>query len=149
MVWVNFSATSRWTYTRSAPIHDCPALDIACQRVTSAARLISASRSISTGSFPPHSSTTGVIRSAQVAATFLAVRVEPVKEIFPTALSVRAIPVSGVPVTTVKISAKGAMRFHVSPSQAPIAGVNSLGLKTTVFPAASAYAIDPIGVKTG
>ncbi len=28
-------------------------------------------------------------------------------------------------------------------------GVSSLGLNTTALPAASAYAIDPIGVKTG
>ena len=119
-------------------MHDCPAFDIACQRVISAALLISASLSTRTASFPPHSKTTGVIRAAQVAATFFAVRVEPVKEIFPTLLSVKAIPVSGVHVTTVKISLNGAIRFHDSPSHAPIAGVYSLGLKTTVFPAASA-----------
>ena len=119
-------------------MHDCPALAMACHKVTSAAFLISASRSIRTGSFPPHSRTTGVIRSAQVAATFFAVRVEPVKEIFPTLLSVSAIPVSGVPVMTVKMSENGATRLKVSPSQAPIAGVYSLGLNTTVFPAASA-----------
>ena len=34
-------------------------------------------------------------------------------------------------------------------SQPPTAGVSSLGLNTTALPAASAYAIEPIGVKTG
>ena len=111
---------------------------MACHKVTSAAFLISASRSIRTGSLPPHSKTTGVIFSAQAAATFLAVRVDPVKEIFPTLLFVSATPVSASPVTTENIPENGAIRCQHCSSQTPIAGVNSLGLKTTVLPAASA-----------
>ena len=34
-------------------------------------------------------------------------------------------------------------------SHAPVAGVSSDGLNTTALPAASAYAIEPIGVNTG
>ena len=34
-------------------------------------------------------------------------------------------------------------------SHSPVAGVSSDGLNTTAFPAASAYAIEPIGVNTG
>ena len=56
----------------------------------------------------------------------------------PTFDFVSAAPVSAPPVITVKISANGAIRFQLSPSHAPTAGVNSLGLKTTVFPAAKA-----------
>ena len=89
------------------------------------------------------------MRSAQAAATFFAVLVEPVNEILSTADSVSAFPVSGKPVRQVKISAKGAIFAKLVASQCPTPGVNSLGLKTTVFPAASAYAIEPIGVKIG
>ena len=102
-----------------------------------------------TGSFPPHSRTTGIIRSAQDAATFLAVLVDPVNEILFTADSVNAFPVSGNPVTVVKIFSKGAIWANESASHFPTPGVYSDGLNTTVFPAASAYAIDPIGVKIG
>ena len=65
-------------------------------------------------------------------------RVDPVKEILSTALSVRAIPVSGSPVTVVKISANGATSVKLDARYAPTPGVYSLGLKTTVLPAASA-----------
>jgi len=44
------------------------------------------------------------------------------------------------------------LRHHLAnelTSQAPTAGVSSLGLNTTAFPAASAYAIEPMGVNTG
>ena len=135
---MNLSATSSTTYTRSAPIQVCPALDIADQSAYSAARSISASAATKTGSLPPHSRTTGTIRSAQAAATFFAVLVEPVNETLSTADSVSAFPVSGKPVTQVKMSANGAMFAKLSASQRPTPGVNSLGLKTTVFPAASA-----------
>ncbi|CAB4734158.1 unannotated protein [freshwater metagenome] len=89
------------------------------------------------------------MRSAQDAATFFAVLVEPVNETLSTADSVSAFPVSGSPVTQVKMSANGAMSAKLVASQCPTPGVYSLGLNTTVFPAASAYAIDPIGVKIG
>ena len=78
----------------------CPALDMADQSAYSAAVSISASAATITGSFPPHSSTTGIIRSAQDAATFFAVLVDPVNETLFTGLCVSAIPVSGRPVTT-------------------------------------------------
>ena len=104
----------------------------------SAANLTSASAATITGSLPPHSSTTGIIRSAQAAATFLAVLVEPVNEILFTADSVKALPASGVPVTVVKMAANGATSIKVSDSHLPTPGVNSDGLNTTALPAASA-----------
>ena len=115
----------------------------------SAARSRSASRSISIASLPPHSKIVGTIRCAQLAATFFAVRVEPVNEILSIGLSVRAWPVSGRPVIVVKRNSHGANFSKVSAIHMPTPGVYSLGLKTTAFPAASAYAIDPIGVKSG
>ena len=106
--------------------------------MASAARLISASSATITGSLPPHSRTTGVIFAAQAAATNFAVRVEPVKANLSTPLSQRSFPVAPSPVTQVKISAKGATSAKVFAKIAPTPGVYSLGLNTTVFPAASA-----------
>ena len=60
-----------------------------------------------------------------------------------------ALPVSPKPVIVVKTPAKGAMALKLSSIHIPTPGVYSLGLKTTVFPAANAYAIEPIGVKIG
>ena len=91
-----------------------------------------------TGSLPPHSRTTGIICSAHEAATFLAVLVEPVKEILLTLDCVSALPVSGNPVTVVKIFSKGAICANESASHMPTPGVNSDGLKTTELPAANA-----------
>ena len=102
-----------------------------------------------TGSLPPHSRTTGIIRAAQICPTIFAVLVDPVNEILSIALSVSALPVSGNPVIVVKIESNGATCLNVSLNQEPTPGVYSLGLKTTALPAANAYAIDPIGVNAG
>ena len=99
---------------------------------------MSASAATITGSLPPHSKTTGVIDAAQVAATTLAVRVEPVNASLLTPLSQRNFPVSPSPVIQEKIRADGATSAKVCASNFPTPGVNSLGLNTTVFPAASA-----------
>ena len=48
-----------------------------------------------------------------------------------------------------KTSANKVASRNVRAKYWPTPGVYSLGLKTTVFPAASAYAIEPRGVKTG
>ena len=106
--------------------------------VASAARLISASSATITGSLPPHSRTTGVIFAAHAAATNFAVLVEPVKANLSTPLSQRSLPVAPNPVIQVKISANGATCANVLAKIAPTPGVYSLGLKTTVLPAASA-----------
>ncbi|CAB4829461.1 unannotated protein [freshwater metagenome] len=66
----------------------------------SAALEIFASAAIITGSFPPHSRTTGVIVLAHVAATTFAVFVDPVNASLLTPLSHSARPVSAMPVTT-------------------------------------------------
>ena len=60
-----------------------------------------------------------------------------------------AFPVSAKPVIVVNTPANGAITLKLSWIHIPTPGVNSLGLKTTVFPAAKAYAIEPIGVKIG
>ena len=87
--------------------------------------------------------------AAHVAATIFAVRVEPVKANLSMPLSQRNFPVSPRPVMQVNTSAKSDESINDCARYSPTAGVYSLGLKTTVLPAASAYAIEPRGVKTG
>ncbi|CAB4536723.1 unannotated protein [freshwater metagenome] len=86
---------------------------IADQIVASTARLISASAATITGSFPPHSRTTGVMVVAHVAATIFAVFVDPVKANLSTPLSQSAFPVSPRPVIHVKICSNGATSLNV------------------------------------
>ena len=81
--------------------------------------------------------------------TFLAVAVEPVKAILSTPERHKAFPVSPSPVTSCSTGCSGTISAKVRTSHAPIAGVSSEGLKTTALPAASAYAIEPIGVNAG
>ena len=100
-------------------------------------------------SLPPHSAIMGVRFSAAAAITFRAVAVEPVNAILSTPLRASAAPVSPIPVTSCSTGCSGMTSFSELTSQPPTAGVSSLGLKITALPAASAYAIEPIGVKTG
>src|SRR5690606_33882361 len=100
-------------------------------------------------SLPPHSATRGVRLSAHAAITLRAVGPDPVNATLSTPERTRAEPVSPRPVTTWKTGCVGAIEFHLSSSHLPTPGVSSDGLKTTALPAASEYAIDPMGVYTG
>ena len=62
---------------------------------------------------------------------------------------VAAAPVAPAPVTTWSRSGSANVCFAISASFTARSGVNSLGLNTTALPAASAYAIEPIGVNSG
>ncbi len=126
-----------------------PALDSAPQTAASAAASRLASADTSRASLPPHSATIGVRFSAQAAITFLAVFVEPVNAILSTPLLARKLPVSPKPVTSWSTGYSGTTSANELTSQPPTPGVNSLGLNTTALPAASAYAMEPIGVNTG
>jgi hypothetical protein len=82
--------------------------------------------------------------------TLRPVAAEPVKAILSTPARVSAAPVCPSPVTTCSTSGRsGTAVAHAAASHSPTPGVCSLGLKTTALPAASAYASEPIGVKTG
>ena len=74
---------------------------------------------------------------------------EPVNESLSMALLHSAAPVCPNPVIVVKMPANGATVLKLCSSHKPTPGVNSLGLNTTVFPAANAYAIEPTGVNIG
>ena len=119
-------------------MQDCPAFAIADQTVYSTASFKLASLSTMTGSFPPHSKSTGVMFLAQVSATNFAVLVEPVNANLFTEDSQRNFPVSPKPVMHFRIPGNGAISSKDSANALPTPGVNSLGLKTTVFPAESA-----------
>ena len=77
------------------------------------------------------------------------VAVDPVKAILATPDRHKAAPVSPRPVIRESTGCSGTTCPNASTSQAPMLGVYSDGLKTTAFPAAKAYAIDPMGVNTG
>ncbi len=87
---------------------------------------------------PPHSATSGVRFCAQAAMTFFAVAAEPVNAILLTPLRASASPVGPNPVTSCSTGCSGTTSANELTSQPPTAGVNSLGLNTTAFPAASA-----------
>src|SRR5260370_23148324 len=131
------------------PRQACPPLDSAPQAAASAAASRSASAATMNASFPPHSATIGVRFSAQAAMTFFAVAAEPVNAILLTALRARQAPVSPAPVTSCSTGCSGTTSANEPTSPAPTAGVSSLGLNTTAFPAASAYSIEAMGVNTG
>src|SRR5882757_51002 len=131
------------------PTQLCPELKQPPNKAASAAASRSASSATTIASLPPHSITTGVRVSAHAAITRLPVAVEPVNASLSTPDRASAAPVSPYPVITGSTGCSGTTLANASASHRPTAGVYSLGLNTTAFPAASAYAIDPIGVKTG
>lgn len=81
--------------------------------------------------------------------TRLPVSVEPVKPILPTLLRQSAAPVSPSPVTTCSTRCWGTTLANAAASHNPTPGEYSLGLNTTVLPAASANATELSGVNTG
>jgi hypothetical protein len=131
----------------------CPALDMAPHAAASAAASRSASALTSMASLPPHSASTGVRVSAAAAITLRAVAAEPVNASLATPLRASASPVEPGPVTSCSTGCTSPKMPSASrkawTSHSPVAGVSSDGLNTTAFPAASAYAIEPIGVNTG
>src|SRR3954447_13943437 len=126
-----------------------PALVIAPQTAASAAAGMSASASTIIASLPPPSITTGVSVSAQAAITLFPVAVEPVNATLPTPERHSAAPTSPSPCTACSTGCSGTASAKVSTSHCPTAGVYSLGLNTTAFPAARAPESDPTGVKIG
>src|SRR3954454_440612 len=104
----------------------------------SAAASRSASSSTISASLPPHSISTGVRFCAQAAMTLRPVAEEPVKASLPIGAVHRAAPVAPRPVTVWKTSGIVTAAANAFASQTPTPGVYSLGLKTTVLPAASA-----------
>ena len=74
---------------------------------------------------------------------------EPVNAILPTPDRHSAAPTSPSAVHDLQHRLFGHHLGERVDQPLPTAGVYSLGLNTTALPAASAYAIEPIGVSTG
>ena len=70
--------------------------------------------------------------------TLRPVRAEPVKASLSTPAVHSALPVSPNPVTSCSTGCSGTTSAKASTSHLPMAGVYSLGLKTTALPAARA-----------
>src|SRR3954447_8408711 len=120
------------------PMQVCPALLQAPHNAADAAAFTSASASTSIASLPPSSRSTGVSVSAHAAMILRPVGAEPVNASLSTPALHSAAPVSPKPVTTWTTGCAGTTSLNASASHPPIAGVYSLGLKTTALPAASA-----------
>ncbi len=111
---------------------------MAPQTAASAAADTSASSATISASLPPHSITTGVRVGAQLAMTLRPVAADPVKAILSTPAWHSASPVAPSPVTSCSTGCSGTARANASTYQRAMAGVYSLGLNTTAFPAANA-----------
>ncbi len=88
-------------------------------------------------------------RSAAAIITRRPVPGEPVNAILSTVDLASAAPVAPAPVTTCRRSVSAKVLAAISAILTAISGVSSLGFQTTALPAASAYAIEPIGVNSG
>ena len=110
---------------------------------------MSASSNTMTGALPPSSRWTRLRSLAAEPATSMPARTEPVIDtIWGVLCSIRPRPVSRSPHTTLRTPG-GRNSWHSSASRVELAGVVSLGLSTTVLPAASAGAIFQIIIISG
>ena len=130
-------------------MQSCPELKYPAAAMPCAAAATSASSKTTTRALPPSSRCTRLIPGAAAAATSEPARTEPVIEtIAGTSCSTRARPVCRSPVTT--LSTPGGRCSAASSARARVElGVVSLGLSTTVLPAASAGAIFHTAIISG
>ena len=131
-------------------MHTWPAFRYAAQAPPRAATSTSEATSAHTmnGSLPPISRFMRATRFAQAAATFFPVSTEPVKATHSTRSSstIRA-PTSPAPAT--RPTTPGGSASKQSASISVDSGVSSLGLATTVLPAASAGASFQLSSSSG
>ncbi len=117
--------------------------------MAAAAASTSASSKTMTGAFPPSSRWTRLRSAAAAPATSRPARTEPVIEtICGVRCSMSPRPVSRSPQTTFSTPG-GRNSWQISASSVEEAGVVSLGLRTTVLPAARAGAIFQIIIISG
>ncbi len=100
---------------------------------------------------PPSSSVTGMMRLAALTAISRPTRVEPVKTTLATpGCSTSRAPATGpVPGSTWKTSGGNPTSRPSAASRCAVSGVCSAGLRTTVFPAASAGATPQAAIGIG
>ena len=135
--------------TRVAAVQSWPALKSAAPAIPSAAAATSASSKTMTGALPPSSRWTFLRSVAAAPATSMPARTEPViATICGVGCETSARPVSRSPQTTLSTPG-GRNSWAIWASSVELAGVVSLGLRTTVLPAASAGAIFQIIISSG
>ena len=133
---------SRGTSIRVSALHVWPEFRKHFVTPSTTARWRSASSRMTFGDLPPSSSATGFTVADASSLTRLPARVEPVNETMSTpGWEAIASPTTGpVPVTRLKTPAGTPTSSMTSARTKELSGVTSLGLRTTVHPAAMAGA---------
>ncbi len=135
--------------TRVAAVQSCPALKYAAVAMPSAAAARSASSNTTTGAFPPSSRWVRLRLPPALTATALPAATDPViATICGVGWETRFAPVTRSPVTTFRTPG-GRCLAASSASITVVTGVVSLGLITTVLPAAMAGQIFQIAIIIG
>ncbi len=132
----NASATVAATSTRSGRMQTWPLLANEAQTAACAAAARSASSSTMNGDLPPSSSTHGIRRSPQRAATWRPTFWLPVKKIM-SAASTSARPASPSPASTWNTSSGRPSCRHSSATRSDVSGVSCDGFRMTALPATS------------
>ena len=140
---------AREAITRVAAVQSCPALKNPAIAIASAAAARSASSNTTTGALPPSSRCARATFLAVAAATARPAAVEPViATIAGIGCEASAEPVDRSPHTTLSTPG-GRISANSSPIRTVLAGVVSEGLRTSVFPAASAGPIFQVAIIIG
>ena len=123
-----------------AAVQSWPALKYPATAIASAAASTSASSNTTTGALPPSSRCTRLTSRDAISATCIPARTDPVIDtIAGVGCSTSARPVSRSPVMTLNTPG-GRNSAAISAISSVVSGVVSLGLRTTVLPAARAGA---------
>ena len=136
------ASLSRGTSIRVSALQVCPELRKHLPTPSGTALARSASARITLADFPPSSSATRLTVPAATSVTRFPARVDPVKETMSTSLcAAMASPTTGPkPVTRLNTPAGRPISSMMSASTKAFRGATSLGLTTTVQPAANAGA---------
>src|SRR3989454_268185 len=132
------SATPSCTSRRDPAQHTCPWLNQIASTTPSTTLSRSASSNTMKGLFPPSSSDSFLPEPAVALRMIRPTSVEPVKAILSTSGCITSSsPVRPSPVTTFNTPGGSPAWCAISAKHRAVSGVNSAGLSTTVFPAAS------------
>ena len=136
--------------SREPAQHTCPWLNQIASTTPSTTLSTSASSNTMNGLLPPSSSESFFPDPAVALRMMRPTSVEPVNAILSTsACATSSPPVRPSPVTTFSTPGGSPARCAISARHSAVSGVNSAGLSTTVFPAASAGAIFQASIRSG
>ena len=140
---MNESSADRSTRIRERAQQSCPALPNTAPGAAAAAAAMSASANTMLADLPPSSSVTRLIVAAADAAIRAPTSVDPVNATFATSgcSTSRAPAVEPGPATMLTTPSGIPASSAIFSNSSAVSGVSSAGLRTTVFPAASAGAI--------